>query len=347
MCVHCGLAQTIITRDWRVAADQTYQQYEMYAAAGGSEQKVASGDGLLGRSVVLAARWRELGLLPPQGALLDLGCGNGSFLRAFSEAFPSWVLSGSETSDRELPGLRQIPNFKNFHGADPTAIPSGLDAFSLIHVLEYLENPRAFLATILDRTKPSGHLLIEVPAWRSNPFALMIADHASHFSAATLEMVVARAGWKPLLVTEEWVPKELSLVASATTPSISLASPSPDAEQAALQQAVAWLRDAREQLLEIAARTDSFGLFGSAIAATWLYQAAPDAVRFFVDEDPQRIGRTHLGRPIVAPDQVPEGSEVFVGVSPLLSSGIASRLARPDCRYHAARPLSGVAEHNP
>jgi hypothetical protein len=70
------------------------------------------------------------------------------------------------------------------------------------------------------------------------------------------------------------------------------------------------LRDASERLiggcqqLEAIARQvqslaerPAFGLFGTAIAATWLDAQTGQAARFFVDEDTNRIGRTHLGRP--------------------------------------------------
>jgi len=344
VCPQCGLAQTVVSGDWREAADETYRQYQMYAAADGAEQKVASGEGFQARSVVLADRWRSLGVLGERGALLDIGCGNGSFLRAFAAEFPAWTLSGSETTDREVGKLRAIPGFQEFYGADPDGIPDGFDAFSLVHVLEHLENPRAFLARVHQSAAPGGQLLVEVPAWRGNPFALMIADHASHFSMSTLAMVVSSAGWFPSLVTDQWVPKELSLTASSNVQP--RRSPPPDAasEERALIKAVSWLRQSRDQLLALIPRAESIGLFGSAIAATWLYQSAPDAVQFFVDEDPQRIGRSHLGRPILAPDQVPGGADVFVGVSPLLSSAIADRLSRPQCRYHAASPLEGLSD---
>jgi hypothetical protein len=62
-----------------------------------------------------------------------------------------------------------------------------------------------------------------------------------------------------------------------------------------------------------------------------------DKVRFFVDEDPQRIGRTHLGLPILAPTDVPPDSDVFVGISPILSESLAARLSSGTRRFHAAR----------
>ena len=85
----------------------------------------------------------------------------------------------------------------------------------------------------------------------------------------------------------------------------------------------------------ISSGSANFGLFGSAIAATWLYQGMADRIRFFVDEDPQRAGRTHLGLPILAPDQVPADADVFVGVSPTISGVLLERLQSGPGRYHA------------
>lgn len=49
---------------------------------------------------------------------------------------------------------------------------------------------------------------------------------------------------------------------------------------------------------------------------------------------------------IAEPSKVcaPDGADVFVGVSPLLSGAIADRLTRASCRFHAANPLDGTSE---
>jgi hypothetical protein len=96
---------------------------------------------------------------------------------------------------------------------------------------------------------------------------------------------------------------------------------------------------------QVASGSANFGLFGSAIAATWLYQGMSDRVRFFVDEDPQRVGRTHLGLPILSPEQVPAEADVFVGVSPTISGKLMARLQSSRGCYHAVSslPASGIA----
>jgi trans-aconitate methyltransferase len=336
----------VLGDDWRGVTDQAYRDYAIYEAAGGAEQKVASHDGLQSRSSVIIDRLAQQHPLPVSGRLLDFGCGNGGFLSAFAARFPEWELDAAETDDRHIESLRKIPGFGRLYGVHADELPGRYDLISLVHVLEHLENPAAVLAALRGKASHGGVLLVEVPSWRTNPFALMIADHVSHFTPASLQMVVNAGGWTCSGVREDWVPKELSVVAfSSCEPSADAAPVSYAAEKEALQSAVDWLSAAMKEAKQIACSASNFGLFGSAIAATWLYQGMADRVRFFVDEDPQRVGRTHLGLPILAPDQVAADADVFVGVSPVISQALIRRLRSQPGRYHAAGAdcASGVA----
>jgi len=346
VCPSCCLTQTVVADDWRAAAAAAYREYAIYEAGGGAEQKVASDSGLQSRSKVIVERLAQRQVLPASGTWLDFGCGNGGFLRAFAERFPSWQLEGAETDQRHLAELQSIAGFCRLHGVDVSQLSGSYEGVSLVHVLEHLATPTPVLAALRERTIPGGFLFIEVPSWRTNPFALMIADHASHFTPATLQMVVNASGWTAEAAREDWVPKELSLVArNGGEDAVAMTRLDYLEEKEALHSAVRWLAAAMGEAQQVAAGSANFGLFGSAIAATWLYQGMTDRVRFFVDEDPQRMGRTHLGLPILSPEQVPAEADVFVGVSPTISGKLMARLQSGPGRYHAVSglPASGVA----
>jgi hypothetical protein len=72
--------------------------------------------------------------------------------------------------------------------------------------------------------------------------------------------------------------------------------------------------------------SDNFGLFGTSIAATWLCGVLDDAVSFFVEEDPSRVGRLYMGRPVLRPDQAPSKSVVFLALVPEVALRVAERL---------------------
>jgi hypothetical protein len=100
-----------------------------------------------------------------------------------------------------------------------------------------------------------------------------------------------------------------------------------------ITQCVEWL----DALLQLAAQVQSssanFGLFGSSIAATWTAVNLPQLPDFFVDEDPWRCGKSHLNRPILAPEKIPINSTVFVSLPLPASNLIARRLERPMVKY--------------
>ena len=75
------------------------------------------------------------------------------------------------------------------------------------------------------------------------------------------------------------------------------------------------------------------GVFGTSIAATWLAQHLADRIAFFVDEDPTRIGRSHFGRPIIAPADIPAGSSVVLPLAPVVAKAVNERLQRAEFRF--------------
>jgi len=150
------------------------------------------------------------------------------------------------------------------------------------------------------------------------------------------------AGYEVLVAAEDWVPKELSLVARKPDPARVVAGtrrvPSTGTEAAAAPQAcvaegLRWLAGTAAAARRLAAQRE-IGLLGTSIAATWLFAELEGAVRFFVDEDPSRVGKTHLDRPIYHPSQVPQGSQVFIPLPSALAGAIRGRLATPGIAYH-------------
>ena len=325
-CDTCGLMQSVTDARWHAEAQRIYQQYSIYHQSGGHEQRVFPGRAGVGfsRSGVLVDRLAAERVLPASGRLLDVGCGNGSFLRAFSERVRGWRLFGTEFDDKYKAEVESIPGVEAMLAADVAAVEGRYDLVSLVHVLEHLPAPTAVLQLLHDKLTDDGLLLIEVPDCARNPFMLLVADHCSHFSVDGLSAVVAASGFDILHASNEWVSKEVTIVArrgAVQRAGVKI----PIEEGRAIAGGVEWLERTRE-IAQTAARQAPFGLFGTAIAATWLAQELGDAVAFFVDEDANRIGGQHLGRPILAPAAVPEHASVFVALPHPLASAVARRL---------------------
>jgi SAM-dependent methyltransferase len=331
--------QTVVDAPWQAECREIYESYAIYAQGGGAEQRVfdSSSGASAARSDQLLDRLPDILDIPTNGRLIDIGCGNGGFLRSFSRRHPAWRLSGSEFDEKHRASIETIPGFEKFFSGDVRDFPGEFDICSLIHVLEHIEKPGEFLETLRSKLKPGGLLIVELPSYRQNPFELLIADHATHFDAATMEALLASAEFNSLHVTEEWIPKELSVLARVFPP---LAARTRPTSENHLSCALHWLAAVRREAAELARESPSFGIFGSSIAATWLFSELDGKADFFVEEDPNRVGGRHLDRPIYCASEVPAGSDVYVVLPAGISCAVVARLGSATARYHSVPAIS-------
>jgi trans-aconitate methyltransferase len=325
VCQRCSTIQVPVSQRWRESVASIYKEYQVYHQGGGSEQSVFSGDGnSTARSHKIISNLIQSIPIKDCGRLLDIGCGNGSFLKAFSGFFSDWQLSGAEFDEKHLTELKLLPHFDQLHVGPLEKIQTKYDLVALIHTLEHIENPSAFLASIKNLMEPEAILLIQVPYFFENPFELMTIDHVTHFAPHTLTSLLSNAGFHARLVTTDWVKKEISVVAGledSATHQGARQAPSPNAS-------IEWLSETIAHATATQNRSTNFGIFGSSIAATWTATNLPEPPDFFVDEDPSRVGRTHLGKNILSPADIQNDASIFVAL-------------QPDIQYEVLRKFSG------
>lgn len=295
-CRSCGLVQTWASPHWRKECDRIYSTYRIYRQSGGREQAVFGGGAVEPRSARIVRGLRSVHRLPNHGNLLDVGCGNGGFLRAFQEKYPQWRLYGTEFDRRNEKELKKIPGFVRLYPKKDRPPSGQFHLISLIHVLEHLERPSNFLAGLMDLASPGAKVLIEVPDAEANPFILPVADHVSHFDRRSLRRIAEKAGLEVELLRNDLVPRELTLIAA----------PKPKNLRKRLKSLAAsgWLMRNLRELQGFAskatqeARNGSLTVFGSSLGAAWIYGVLKGRVRAFLDEDAVRHGRIFLGRRI-------------------------------------------------
>jgi SAM-dependent methyltransferase len=335
VCGACGAVQKPADNEFLTEIDEIYRTYTIYHQAAGAEQAVfEQSSGLpASRSVKLLDTFRRHANLKSTGRMLDVGCGNGATIRAFRQVAPGWTKAGTEFDAKYRAEVESIPNTEPLHVGPVENVPGSFDVITMVHVLEHIVDPIAVLEKLHGKLSPGGLLLIEVPHHPENPFELLIADHRTHFTADSMTRALAAAGFEIVSVAEDWIPKELSIVAR---PAPGRVTPPPAVDAAAARARIAasisWLRQTAQELLDLGS-TGRIGLFGTSIAGTWLAAEAGGQVAFFVDEDPARTGRMYLGRPVHSPADVLPGSQVFVGLPPAVASGICARLARSGVEF--------------
>jgi trans-aconitate methyltransferase len=327
VCMACGTVQAMIDAEWREACHQIYSSYAVYHQADGQEQAVFQADSNAGtpRSLQLLQKMTAEVELPTLGRALDIGCGNGNFIRSLSALRPGWRLNGAEYNEIYRDQVLAIPGVEAFFSGELETISGPFDFVSLIHVLEHIENPVHFLRKIA-ALAPGANLLIEVPFFRDNPYELFIADHATHYTPATLARVLAQAGYSVRSLHTDWIVKEISAVAVVSSTAAASAPVDAKVEFDSATAAVRFLGTVKARAEELRAQSGSFGVFGTSIGGTWLYSELNGNLDFFVDEDRSRVGKRHLGIEIIEPSQIPAGSCVFMPLADRVARDVVKRL---------------------
>jgi SAM-dependent methyltransferase len=340
VCAECGAAQSPDDPQWRAEIAEIYSDYSIFPQSGGLDQPVIDGatGALRMRCEILCER-----VGAARGLAVDVGCGSGVMLRALS-ARGGWRLHGLDLNQRYLPTLEKIAGFETLHTCPPADLPGVFDLIAMVHSLEHFPAPLEALRDLRSKVASGGRLLVEVPDAGANPFACLIADHATHFTLDSLGRLASNAGWEIEEISDSWIAKELSLTAQTTRDgttsrdregavgdlkhrSLTVAARFDTVARFDIRGQIAWLGRLVEGAEQASRAAAHFGLFGSSIAATWLTGILGDRVKFFVEEDANRIGRTHLGRPILRPSEVPSGSVVYTPLAPQIAARIAARLA--------------------
>ena len=328
VCQHCGCVAKPCDTVFLHEIEQIYRDYSIYDQSQGAEQKVFALDGNAAeaRSSRLLKAVSTFVELPAHGRMLDVGCGNGAMLRSFGAMYPGWVLVGSELNDKYRSLVERIPGVEAFITGALEAIPGSFDLITLLHALEHIEEPAAFLKTLCSKLTPRGRLLVQVPDYLENPFDLLIADHTTHFTKQTLTAILTRTGLFVHRTPENCIPKELTavgdMVGAASLPS---EVSNPREVWHSVETRLNWLVSLSDQVRSLK-RSGPLGIFGTSIAATWLFSQLSDKVDFFVDEDPLRVGTQWQGRPVLKPAEIPKAALVVLALSPTVGRTIKARM---------------------
>jgi SAM-dependent methyltransferase len=132
--------------------------------------------------------------------LLDIGCGEGTFLRIASQH--GWSATGTELS--EAPA--QHSDLQIFRTLDECAAHGPFDCVTLWHSLEHMEDPWAVIARIRRLVAEDGVLLIAVPdfdglqarTFGRNWLHLDLPRHLYHFTASSIDGILHQTEFVPI-----------------------------------------------------------------------------------------------------------------------------------------------------
>jgi SAM-dependent methyltransferase len=137
------------------------------------------------------------------GRLLDVGCGNGLFLKRMSDL--GWIAQGVETDTRSARVARETYGFEVYGGTlqDAGFPADSFDAITMSHVIEHLRDPLLVLAECRRILKPGGVLVVTTPNYKClghrcfgrRWLGLDPPRHLYVFSRKSLDLMANRTGF--------------------------------------------------------------------------------------------------------------------------------------------------------
>ena len=270
--------------------------------------------------------------------VLDVGCGDGGFLRILCEAGRNRGVGVdpryTETvHDRDLPITFLGDRLCERH----------LDGVTLVcvrQVLEHLPRPGELLDVLRRGLRPNGVAFFEVPnaAYmfeQGVPWDL-VYEHCDYYSAASLTRLLMRHGFEIYALEETYGGQFLALEAGPVhsglarkTPSMARARP-PNALAASFAETARETIDQwRSRLSELTSGERQVVLWGAGSkGVTFLNVVGRDArITAVVDINPKKIGHfaAGTGHPIVAPEALTDVDVVLIA-NPVYRDEIRARL---------------------
>jgi SAM-dependent methyltransferase len=192
-CDQCGLVRT----------DQTPSSPAMYVYGESADAGARFGPAQRLLHRFRHSRARQFTRQRP-GRVLDVGCGDGSFLIGL--ALQGWDVYGTELSASIAATAKQrLGDRVRVEEMERTAHPvASFDLITFWHVLEHLDNPRRALSEARRLIKPDGTVLVAVPNIRSLQAQLFKQDwlhldvprHRWHFDPRTLADLAQRCDFE-------------------------------------------------------------------------------------------------------------------------------------------------------
>lgn len=133
-------------------------------------------------------------------AVLDIGCNDGTLLRAYPSTFKRFGVDPSNAIDAIGPEITAVQDIFPSDELNARLEGQKLDIITSIAMFYDLEDPIAFVRAIKSALAPEGVWIFEMsymPSMlRTNSYDTICHEHLEYYSLAVIEFILGRAGMK-------------------------------------------------------------------------------------------------------------------------------------------------------
>ena len=319
-CMRCGHTQTaplpslekFYAEDYHILTDSE-EEDQLYATQEGRN---------VYRTEHQVATFLEKYEIPEGGQLLDYGCGKASTLKALcdqrQDIAPHVFDVGEQYRsfwDDFVPAENQAIN------EIPKAWQGLFDGIISFFALEHVADPKAFLEGVHRLLCDGGTFYFLVPNLYANTADLVVSDHVNHFSESSLRCLLAMTGFEVKQIDPD----------AHNSAWVVLAKKSDVFKRVATGSSVVTeVREISDYWIAFGEYVRCFertiegdaAIYGSGFYGTFIYTSLKqtDPIICFIDQNPHRQKHRLMGKPIFAPDNLPESVErIYVGLNPAVA----------------------------
>ncbi len=192
-----GLTQTMLNQSNSVTEGNSVLKNPDYLKVTYSQQKAPKG-----LYPDLLAQWLFKNIYRRSGRLLDLGCGRGDHIHAWTSlGFQVAGVDVSLAAGEDLPSeILAVADLER----DPLPFPS--ESFDFVFsksVIEHMRFPERLLDKAMEALKPGGIAVVMTPSWRHTYWGPFYIDHThiTPFTAPSLSDAMTIAGFQDVQVS--------------------------------------------------------------------------------------------------------------------------------------------------
>lgn len=303
-CVYCGHIQKKIDLSWKKSMRNLYSQ--KYNFLGKHISLI--GKKVVNRNDQIVKLIKNTINFQNEGDFLDIGCGAGHFIEAFSKVHSKWNIYAHDLTDLNKRSMSKI-NLKKFYTGDVKDIKTKFDLISMNHVVEHLTDPVNTLKEVRNLLKDNGKLILRLPNIDNVHTDLTIQDHCSHFNFKTLSNLLKHSGYKIFKSFNNVNPIELFVIVTKSSKFLKLKK---KVISSINLKNLQWPEKICNKIKKDSSK--KIGIFGVGTASFYYYAKLKKKVSFFVDEDPLKINKKYYGKNIYDLKSIPSGSNVYIGI---------------------------------
>ncbi len=230
--------------------------------------------------------------LKKEGSLIDIGTGNGSFIKSFKKNYPEYNFFAQDIQNNSSNLIYNLIIKDNFFLSDINQINQKFDLISLIHVLGHIPNIKSFLQDLRGLSKKDSKIIIQTPDLETSFFDIVIIDQISHFSKFTLQKIVSEQLECNINFINS-IDKEITLITNTSNDNEKFCNDEDNINLIAkdFEKFIRYLYNSKEEFI----------LFGSSPSSSYLAALIKERLLYFVDEDESKINKIFLEKTIKKP----------------------------------------------